>query len=115
MGVRFVRKGSRKPERQNGSTWPNTCKAALSFWIVTGDQCRSRLCPSVGHGIFELARLWTNELRRLISCEGRAGARMIRMSAARHGTANWHLSAARWPQRFHHRRRARSFVSRTRS
>ena len=36
MGVCFVRKGSRKPERQNGSTWPNTCTAALSFWIVTG-------------------------------------------------------------------------------
>jgi hypothetical protein len=42
-----------------------------------------------GHsGIFELARLWTNELQRLISREGRAGTRMIRMTAAWRGSAN---------------------------
>jgi hypothetical protein len=49
-------------------------------------------------GIFELVRLWTNELWRLISREGRAGTRMIRMSAARHCSAN---SAAR-PHRYGH-------------
>jgi hypothetical protein len=49
-------------------------------------------------GIFELARLWTNELRRLVSRAGRAGAPMIRMSAARRGPAN---SAAR-PHRYGH-------------
>jgi hypothetical protein len=37
-------------------------------------------------GIFELTHC--DELRRLISREGRAGARMIRMSAARHGSSN---------------------------
>jgi hypothetical protein len=49
-------------------------------------------------GIFELARLWTNELQRLISREGRAGTRIIRISASPHRSAN---SAPRPHRRVH--------------